>query len=104
MKSQLQKGAELWRDKVLTSKKQFFSPKSVMHGPKFSTPPKGNTPNDEEHCVQIWSPNSKKWLSYGVTTVWLKKKKRRKEEKKTFKSNTLSVENGEANKDISNWA
>ena len=50
---QLHKGAELWRDKVLRSKTQFLSPKSVMRGQNFSTPPKGTTPHGEEHCVQV---------------------------------------------------
>ena len=46
------KGAEILPDKVLTSKTWFFSPKSVMRSQKFTTPPKGTTPNAEAHCVQ----------------------------------------------------
>ena len=37
---------------VLTSKTQFFSPKSVMRSQEFMTPPKGTSPNAEAHCVQ----------------------------------------------------
>ena len=112
LKSQLQKGTEIWSDKVLSLKNQFFSPKSVMHGQKFSTPPKGITSNGEEHCVQVSSLNSKRWLSYGVTTVWMKNKYNNNNngkyntlsvgngEANNVNSNTLSVGNGEANKHI----
>ena len=70
-----------------------------MHSLKFSTPPKGITSNGEEHCVQVSSLNSKRGLSYGVTTVWMKNNNNNNN---NDNPNTLSVRNGEANNNNNN--
>ena len=41
-----------------------------MHGQNFWMP---TTPYAGEHCVQIWSPNSKRGSSYGSPKIWVQK-------------------------------
>ena len=74
MKSQLQKGAELWLSKVLRSKTLFFLTQNQSCIAKiFQTLPKGTTPDAGEHCIQIWSPNSKRGLRSSCPKFWVQK-------------------------------